>query len=251
MRLGVVDFLNAFPLYYALENQPDVTLVRDVPSRLSEMLATGELDAALISSIEYRRGWGHYKYHPNLCVAAKGSVESIRLFVGPSTTANSIRLVRGDYASRSSQVMACLAAGPLSGNAIPPLINTHPPYDDALKNLVTGEALLLIGDPALSRRHLPSIDLGKLYLELTGRAFVYAIWVYKNQDQAMNDRLREALETANTQYEDMLLQAVERFGFSLEFTRHYLQELVCHTLTPKLEADMAWFFEQAEKHQLL
>ena len=57
LRVGAVSYLNAKPLYYRLEEfAPDVRLTMDYPSVLAEKLANGELDVALIPSIEYLRG---------------------------------------------------------------------------------------------------------------------------------------------------------------------------------------------------
>ena len=57
IRVGAVSYLNAKPLYYGLcDIAPDVRLSMDVPSRLAEQLADGELDVALIPSVEYLRG---------------------------------------------------------------------------------------------------------------------------------------------------------------------------------------------------
>ena len=59
IRVGAVSYLNAKPLYYRLcEFAPRVRLSMDVPSRLAERLAAGELDVALIPSVEYLRESG-------------------------------------------------------------------------------------------------------------------------------------------------------------------------------------------------
>ena len=57
IRIGAVSYLNAKPLYHRLcEFAPYVRLSMDVPSLLAEQLAEGELDVALIPSVEYLRG---------------------------------------------------------------------------------------------------------------------------------------------------------------------------------------------------
>src|SRR5688572_3643982 len=56
LRVGAVSYLNAKPLYYGLADAaPGVSLSMDVPSRLADRLAEGELDVALIPSVEYLR----------------------------------------------------------------------------------------------------------------------------------------------------------------------------------------------------
>ncbi len=82
IRIGAVSYLNAKPLYYDLcEFAPDVRLSMDVPSRLAEQLAAGELDVALIPSVEYLRGAGlGYEIIPGFAIAARGPVRSVKLF---------------------------------------------------------------------------------------------------------------------------------------------------------------------------
>jgi DNA-binding transcriptional LysR family regulator len=54
LRLGAVSYLNTRPLVYGLEQgHPDIDLAFDLPSRLADQLACGQLDVALIPSIEY------------------------------------------------------------------------------------------------------------------------------------------------------------------------------------------------------
>src|SRR5262245_11293164 len=82
IRVGAVSYLNAKPLYYRLsEYAPDVRLSMDVPSRLAEQLAEGELDVGLIPSIEYLRGVDRgYEIIPGIAIAARGPVRSVKLF---------------------------------------------------------------------------------------------------------------------------------------------------------------------------
>ena len=56
VRVGAVTYLNTKPLIYELEVlAPNAELILDVPSRLADQLAAGELDVALIPVIEYFR----------------------------------------------------------------------------------------------------------------------------------------------------------------------------------------------------
>src|SRR5260370_10977246 len=57
VRIGAVNYLNTKPLIYELETlAPSAELILDVPSRLADLLAEGQLDVALIPIIEYFRG---------------------------------------------------------------------------------------------------------------------------------------------------------------------------------------------------
>ena len=75
MRIGAVRYLNSKPLIYRLQElAPWAELRLDVPSRLADQLASGDLDVALIPSIEYFRGQD-YAIVPGMAVeTAPGEV---------------------------------------------------------------------------------------------------------------------------------------------------------------------------------
>src|SRR5262249_40959224 len=106
IRVGAVGYLNAKPLYYGLcEIEPNVRLSMDVPSRLAEQLAGGELDAALIPSVEYLRGADRgYAVIPGFAIAAHGAVRSVKLF--SRVPLHQINRLALDASSRTSQVLA-------------------------------------------------------------------------------------------------------------------------------------------------
>ena len=54
LRVGAVSYLNTRPLVYQLQEMaPQIRLHYDLPSRLADDLAGGNLDVALIPSVEY------------------------------------------------------------------------------------------------------------------------------------------------------------------------------------------------------
>src|SRR4051794_16282976 len=80
VRVGAVNYLNTKPLIYNLEAlAPQAELSLDVPSRLADRLAAGELDVALIPAIEYFRG-ERYAIVPEVAIATRGPVLSVTLF---------------------------------------------------------------------------------------------------------------------------------------------------------------------------
>src|SRR5262245_34291411 len=80
LRVGAVSYLNAKPLYYRFaELAPEARLTMDLPSRLADQLARGELDVALVPSIEYLRG-ARYVILSGFAIAARGPARSVKLF---------------------------------------------------------------------------------------------------------------------------------------------------------------------------
>src|SRR5262245_46355160 len=80
IRRGAVDYLKNKPLRCALGLlAAEAELVLDLPSRLADRLAAGELDVALIPVIEYFRA-GSYTVVPNIAIASRGPALSVTLF---------------------------------------------------------------------------------------------------------------------------------------------------------------------------
>jgi chorismate dehydratase len=177
IRVGAVSYLNAKPLYHRLaEIAPDVRLEMDVPSRLADRLAAGELDVALIPSVEYLRGASSgYEILPGFAIAARGPVRSVKLF--SRVPINSIERLALDEGSRTSQALVRVwldSAHSVRPASIEPLPLGVPPLES------TADAVLLIGDRAMK---VPDaafhtvVDLGEAWVALTGLPFVFALWV--------------------------------------------------------------------------
>lgn len=77
-RVGCVPYVNALPLVVGLA-EDDVEVVFDVPSRLATLLDAGEVQAALVSSIEALRRPGA-RVVDGIGIGSFGPVESVRLF---------------------------------------------------------------------------------------------------------------------------------------------------------------------------
>jgi chorismate dehydratase len=177
IRVGAVSYLNAKPLYHGLcDHAPEVQLTMDVPSKLSEKLAAGDLEVALIPSVEYLRGVGRgYEIIPGLAIAARGPVRSVKLFSRvPWDQVNRLAL---DAGSRTSQVLARIWLDAAHG-VRPPLVEELPLGVSALES--TADAVLVIGDRAMRVPHesfRQVVDLGDAWHLLTGLPFVFAFWV--------------------------------------------------------------------------
>src|ERR1700689_2506249 len=102
-RVGAVNYLNTNPLIHEFDRlAPDAELILDVPSRLAEQLAAGELDVALIPVVEYFRA-GSYSIVPNIAIASRGPVLSVTLFSRKPWS--EIRRVALDVGSRTSTAL--------------------------------------------------------------------------------------------------------------------------------------------------
>src|SRR5262245_53674432 len=80
LRIGAVNYLNAVPLVHGLaEAAPTARVSFDLPSRLADRLAAGELDIALVPSIEAARH-PQWSIVSSACIACRGPVLSVKLY---------------------------------------------------------------------------------------------------------------------------------------------------------------------------
>ncbi len=177
VRIGAVTYLNTKPLVHRLtELAPWAELSFDLPSRLSDQLAAGDLDVALIPAVEYFRR-PDYTIVSDACIACRGPVMSVKLFsrVPPA----SIGTLALDEGSRTSAAMVQTLLW--NRHQIRP-VTTSLPIGDGLDK-VTTDAVLLIGDRAIHASS-PGFryvwDLGDVWCRHTELPFVFAMWTARS-----------------------------------------------------------------------
>jgi chorismate dehydratase len=181
VRLGAVGYLNARPLVCGLERNARYAVRYDIPSECARLLHAGETDLGLIPSIEYLRG-GIYNIVPDVSISSRGPVASVAIYT--TRPMREVRSIAMDTSSRTSVALVRVLCA--RHFRIAPRFESHGPHLNEM--LVTCDAALLIGDNALFltpdahggvaglERSVEKIDLGDVWLELTGLPFVYAFW---------------------------------------------------------------------------
>ncbi len=177
IRIGGVPYGVGAPLLAGLESDPAVTFVQAPPTALIAQLRTGELDAALVSSIEAVMRPG-YAVAAGLGIACKREIRSVRAFRRRGAP---IRTVGLDQSSATSVALLRIllakrrAADVAAGAEFTPIEPTRTP--DALPH----DLVLLIGDHGLTAD--PGTrevwDLGREWCEWTELPFVFALWVLR------------------------------------------------------------------------
>jgi len=103
LRVGAVNYLNTKPLIEGLtEFAPNVRLSLDLPSRLADQMAAGELDVGLIPVVEFFRA-KNYSIVPGCSISSRGPVLSVTLF--SRVPWDQIRSVSLDEGSRTSAAL--------------------------------------------------------------------------------------------------------------------------------------------------
>src|SRR5215472_3736572 len=241
VRVGAVNYLNTKPLIHDLEGlAPESELVLDVPSRLADRLAAGELDVALIPVIDYFRA-GTYTLLPGTSIASRGPVLSVTLFSRVPWTA--VRRVALDAGSRTSAALTQVLLRKRYG-VVPEVVAL--PLDSQAED-ADADAVLLIGDRAM-RACLPGFahayDLGQEWYDWTGLPFVYAIWAVRpgvdlaGVDAALVEAKRRGLARAGT----IAQREAAGLGLDAGFCRRYLANILHFDLGPREQAGLHHYY---------
>jgi chorismate dehydratase len=177
LRVGAVNYLNTKPLIERLTDfAPNIELSLDLPSRLADQLAAGEIDVGLIPVVEFFRGDG-YSFVPNIAIGSRGPVLSVTLF--SKVPWEEIRTVALDEGSRTSAALTQILLRKRYG--VNPVV--RPLLIDTSADDQTTDAVLLIGDRAM-RACLPgyrfAYDLGEEWTAWTGLPMVFAVWAVRS-----------------------------------------------------------------------
>jgi chorismate dehydratase len=249
LRISIVEYLNTAPLVWGfaegpLEGKYELSLT--VPSQCAEALRQGDVDVAIIPSIEYQR-MENVVVLPGMAVAAKGEVRSILVVSKrPIDMAKRIAL---DSSSRSSAALVKLLAAGYWGIK-PEYVEAAPDPSQMLKE---ADAALIIGDPALRvalkmealAAKLPGggsccqgdpedmpvpgfetvfvYDVAYQWREMTGKPCVLAIWAgrrdaitpevvadFQESKRYGMEHIREISEAASVKL-DLPAKALERY----------------------------------------
>lgn len=241
VRVGAVNYLNTKPLIADLETlAPGIDLRLEVPSKLADMLAEGQLDVALIPVIEYFRA-GSYRVVPNISIASRGPVLSVTLFSRVPWA--DIRRVALDEGSRTSAALTQILLRHRHGvrPEVVPL-----PLDQAAEE-VDADAVLLIGDRAM-RACLPgfahAFDLGQEWHDWIGLPFVYAVWAVREGVDlgSVADAFVEAKRRGIARVGQIAHEEAPGLNLDAGFCRRYLSNIIHFDLGAREQAGLHHYY---------
>jgi chorismate dehydratase len=252
-RIAASSYLNTAPLIWSFINgsQRDaVDLFTDTaPARCAEMLARGEVDAALVPVIEYQR-LADIAIVPDVCVGSRSAVRSVVL----ATKRNNLKKVRRvalDDSSRTSVALVKIIFREFLG--FEPEWQSSPP--DLAAMLAHSDAALIIGDPAMKipRAEFQVFDLATLWHDYTGFGFVFAMWMARKSEA---ERVR-AIDFAGARDEglanlDEIAGSQEgQTGLSRAEVKDYLTNNIAFQMDEDMKNGLELYFTLASKLRLI
>lgn len=248
--VGIHDFFNSRPLLHPIRHgliETPFTLVIDNPANLARRFHDGELDIALIPSIEYARS-DDAVIIPDLCIASIGKVETVILF--SDLAMEDIETVLVDPKSRTSVAMLTILFKELYDKEPVIIVSKD---DDPASMLRGADAGLVIGDAAfgVDREKYVVNDLGELWYRSKGRPFVHALLCAKEgyKWEAAIAALVEAKKTGLA-HRDLVAKEEKKGVLGYEELYDYLTTRILYNLDEEEIAGLSHFLKEAKKLEL-
>lgn len=225
LRIGQINYSNCVPIFNTLKKRHDCSkyiFSEGTPSELNKLISCGRIDISPSSSIEYAISPEKYLILPQLSISSTGRVESILLFSKLPIEKLNNKTIALTKASATSTVLLRILLKRLYNHSNI-FVDTKMSLKGGLKRY---PAYLLIGDDALreaascklsmktknqnSKHRAPNselyiYDLGKMWHKLTGKPFVFALWIVR-RDAAISQKGLVARF-----YKDLLLSKNEAY----------------------------------------
>jgi chorismate dehydratase len=252
-RIAASSYLNTAPLIWSFihgSQREAVALFTDTaPARCAEMLAHGEVDAALVPVIEYLRV-PDIAIVPQVCVGSKSAVKSVVIATGLNNL-KKVKSVALDSSSRTSVALVKIVFREFLGFE-PEWKTSQPDLNSMLKQ---ADAALIIGDPAMRipRDQLRVFDLATMWHEFTGFGFVFAMWMARSNaaEKIRAIDFAAARDEGLAHLDEIAAQNESRLGMSRDEIKSYLTKNIAFRMDQEMEKGLNLYFELARKHRLV
>jgi chorismate dehydratase len=182
IKIGALNFSNAFPLFHAIQEKiipNDASIVWGGPVQINDMLSRGDVDIAMISSSDFLNNRYSYILLSDLGIAATEQVMSIRLFFkGTSPKLHKTTIYVPSLSVTSSHLLKglCTYFWKVSPLFVEYTGTTRSLFDQ-------DDPFLLIGDSCLEHcdgSSHSSIDMAQAWHDATRKSFIFAVVATRN-----------------------------------------------------------------------
>lgn len=252
-RIAASSYLNTAPLIWSFidgAKQDSVELYTDkAPARCAEMLAGGEVDAALVPVIEYQR-IPDIAIVPDVCVGSRSAVRSV-VIASRLNNLKKVKSVTLDDSSRTSVALVKIIFREFLG--FEPEWQVSPP--DLRSMLENNDAALIIGDPAMKipRDKYRVYDLATLWHDYTGFGFVFAMWMARkdNAEAVRTVDFAAARDEGLAHLDEIAARDEKQTGLSRDEIKDYLTRNITFQMDENMMKGLHLYFDLARKHDLI
>ena len=253
MLMGKITYINASPVYYGLDHgmlPKWLHLVPDVPAALNRQIKQGQIDISPISAAFYAMNHEDLLILPDLSISCNGEVLSVICasnYPIDELTGKQVMFSNESASGASFLKMIFGQRHIVPEFKVGPVGTMDKVADDV-------DAVMVIGDAALTqpweKRFSYRFDLGKIWYEMTGLPFVFALWVVrksfamKHPDmvEAAHDLLLSSMTKGYENIEEIVQDGQQKLGLSHDLIKKYYELLSCDLDPLKVKA-MGMFFD--------
>lgn len=234
-RLGIPEALFTLPLTAPLRQESSFGLAVDAPARNALLLREHNVDAALVSPIDYARDGSSYRVVSEVAASSQSANSAVTLHFREGL--HDIVTLAADPALTTEIVLAKIILAE-EFDAAPKIV----PFQGPL-NLMLGkaDAALLAGDSALREANVQrnGVDLVEAWIELTDLPFVHYFWCAREDD--LSEKEVQALQEARDEGISLIDDIVADAG------SHSLASIPAASLRAYLETFSYDFGQDAEE----
>jgi chorismate dehydratase len=264
-RLGIPDALYALPITVPLRTMNGLQVVEDAPARNAIRLREHNIDAALLSPIDFAKDGSSYRIVQGVAASSRSANSAITLHFREGL--HEISAIAVDPALTSEIVLAKIVLAE-EFDISPRIIPLQGPLDVLLGK---ADAALLAGDSSLREAtvHHNVVDLVETWSEMTDLPFVHCFWCSRKEDLTEVEvrSLQEAQSEGVSMFDEIAAQAAthSRFPvptaslkgyldtFSYDFAddaqeglKEFLRYAYYHGILPDVP-DIQWFGADGEE----
>ncbi len=235
IKVGKVKYLNTMPLFYRWKD-PSIELIEGHPSELAYRLREGDLQAGIVSSVEYIINKELYEFVPNVSISSKERACSVLFF--SRVPIESVKRVYITPHSLSSKYLSLYIFERVLE------VKTH-----YVNEKDQADCLMLIGDEALSEkrrgRYDYVYDLGEMWYKKNKLPFVFALFMVRKDAPdgllSMIDKLCQ--ESKRAFFDDLKNGKIKVEGFTQDELLQYFTQCLYNGLDGKSMLSLEIFTE--------
>lgn len=265
--LGKYNFINCLPLNIPLNHIPKniISSTYGTPNTINNLLNKGALNIGPMSSYEYIKDASNYTLLKEVSISSQNTVGSVILFSNKNfKDLGGKNIAIAHTSSTSVKLLQLLIKIQCKTNASYTVHQYEKPLKDLLK---TNDAVLFIGDPALTNSYketsnasIIQYDLAKIWKEVTGYPMVFGVWVARNtwvqnnkkSLEYMNHKLIQAkISGLNQSFKEVLKQSITETHLPEDILIKYFKQQLSYELTEIHQKSIKHFTCQLEKNGLL
>lgn len=255
VKVGIHDFLNSRPILHPFRHgliEQSFELIIDTPANLADRFADGELDIAMIPSIEYARN-ENALIVPGISISSIGSVETVLIY--SERAMQDLDSVAVDPKSRTSVAMLEILLKDNIGRDDVTFLRGGKTPEETLRMATAG---LIIGDDAffIDRDKYLVIDLGELWYAYAGRPFVHALLCVNGKSDKKKVKLVEAVDQilsakmVGKEHIELVVHENIDNRLGLDTVYNYLTKRIIYDLADEEVDGLVYFLGKAEEYRL-